>query len=44
MPLIIMIVVGVGVGLLWFFGHTAIAIGIIAALLMHNAISIWLRS
>jgi hypothetical protein len=43
MGLIVSVVFGLIVGLLWSFGHTAIAIGIIAGLLMLTHISVWLK-
>jgi hypothetical protein len=43
MGLIVSIVFGVIVGTLWYFGHTAVAVGIVAGLLMLTHISVWLK-
>ena len=43
MALIISVLFGVVVGGLWFMGHTAIAVGIVAALLLLTHISVWLK-
>jgi hypothetical protein len=43
MGLIVSAVFGLIVGLVWYFGHPAIAIGIVAGLLMLTHISVWLK-